>query len=147
DVFALCASEQVVAGAEPRVEEVGALLGGGGGWCTIHPRPDGDARLLLDFGREVIGYHELEVDAPEGAVIDVHGFEFIQHDGRRNLAEGMNNTLRYVCREGEQRYRTFLRRGFRYCWVSVRRFDRPVHIRRVRALFSTYPFSYRGDFA
>lgn len=145
DVFALCASERVV--GEAQISEPAALLRDNADWTTVPPAPGADVRLLLDFGREVVGYHEFELDAPAGAVLDAHCFEFIQHDGRINLCEGMNNAFRYTCREGVQRYRTFVRRGFRYCWLTLRRFERPIRIRFVRALLSTYPVAGAGDFA
>lgn len=147
DVYALCASERVVKKREPKTEGIDALLHETSDWATIHPVAGADVRVLLDFGREVVGYHEFEVDAPEGTIIDNHNFEFIQPDGRFNLAEGMNNSFRYVCREGVQRYRTLIRRGFVYSWFSFRNFDRPVRVRFVRVLESTYPQARRGAFA
>lgn len=152
NVFAVCASERPVAGAAPRIEGAAAIGRDNADWAVIHPvaaaaGPSCDARVLLDFGREIVGFTEFEVDAAAGTVLDFHGFEFIQPDGRINLAEGMNNTFRYTCRAGVQRYRSFLRRGFRYGWLTVRGTDRSVRIRYVRALLSTYPVSGLGDFA
>ena len=148
DVFAVCASERVEENRAVRVENASALLTDNAEWSTVHPpKGDADVRLLLDFGREVIGYHDFEVDAAGGTVLDFHSFEFIQRDDRINLAEGMNNTFRYVCREGVQRYRTFVRRGLRYTWLTLRNFRRPVRIRFVRLLMSTYPIDGQGGFA
>ena len=148
DVFAICTSERVSGQASPAVEQPNALLHDTADWTTIHPTADdADVRFLVDFGDERVGFHEFEVDAPEGAVIDLHNFEFIQPNGRENLGERMSNTLRYVCHEGVQRYRTFVRRGFRYTWLSARNFDRPVRIRLLRTIMSTYPLAQRGDFA
>ncbi|MDR3709187.1 MAG: family 78 glycoside hydrolase catalytic domain [Capsulimonadaceae bacterium] len=147
DIYASCASERIVPGASPRIDEMGALAAETASWAIIHPSKAGDVRLLIDFGKEVVGFHEFEVDAPEGAILDFHNFEFIQHDGRFNLAEGMNNSFRYVCRKGHQTYRTFVRRGLRYSWISVRGFDEPVKLRAVRVLMSTYPPAAGGDFS
>lgn len=147
DVFAIGSSDRVVADVRPRVDEPAALLHDNPAWTTIHPTAGADVRLLLDFGRELVGYHQFEIDAPAGAIVDNHNFEMIQRDGRYNLAEGMNNSFRYVCREGVQRYRTFVRRGFRYSWITLRGFDRPLRLRFVGALLSTYPQAGSGDFA
>jgi hypothetical protein len=147
DVYAKCASERVIPKVKPRVEGAQHLLCETPEWTTIHPLARGDVRILLDFGREVVGYHEFEIDAPAGAVVDNHNFEFIQPDGRKNLAESMNNSFRYVCREGVQRYRTFTRRGFRYSWFTFRNFRRPIRLRSVRVLMSTYPQARRGSLA
>ncbi len=147
DVFAITASDQPVEGGEVEVSDVSAMLSNNEDWTTIEPPENGeDVRLLLDFGDEVVGFHEFEVDAPDGTIIDNQNFEFIQRDGRLNLAEKMNNTWRYVCRDGRQRYRTFVRRGFRYSWVTLRDFDRPVRIRYVRAISNTYPITPEGAF-
>lgn len=146
DVYAQCASERIVPG-KPRVDESIALIIDNEEWATIRPTTDADVRVLLDFGREVVGFHTFEIDAPAGTIVDDHNFEFIQPDGRFNLAEGMNNSFRYTCREGVQRYRTLVRRGFRYSWLSFRNFDRPIRVRNVHVLLSTYPQAGEGSFA
>jgi len=148
DIYAQCASERIDPKIKVQIDEPAALLDDNENWTTIHPVPENvGARMLLDFGQEVVGYHEFEIDAPAGTILDNHNFEFIQRDGRFNLAEGMNNSFRYICREGVQRYRTFIRRGFRYSWFTLRNFNRPVRIRFVRMLMSTYPQTGLGDFA
>lgn len=135
-----------VAQTDVRVENADAILSGAD-WAVVHPDPDGaDVRLLVDYGEEVVGYHQIELTASEGTIVDCHNFEFIQPDGRYNYAEGMNNSFRYVCREGRQTYKTLLRRGFRYSFVILRNMTSPVKIRRVEALFSTYPQTRRGSF-
>lgn len=152
DVYALCASERILPGITPRAENLSALQHDTADWAVIHRVNDhrghaADVRILLDFGREVIGWHEFEIDAPAGTILDNHNFEFIQPDGRHNLAESMNNSFRYICAEGVQRYRTVIRRGFQYSWITLRNFDRPVRIRHIRLLLSTYPQERRGAFA
>ncbi len=147
DVFALGASERVVPNTTVRIDAAAALLRANADWTTIEPVAGADARLLLDFGDEVFGYHEFEIDAPAGTIVDFQNFEFIQHDGRKNLCEGMNNSFRYTCREGVQCYRTFLRRGFRYTWISLRQFARPVRIRCIRTIMATYPVTRQAQFA
>ncbi|MBW3635100.1 MAG: glycoside hydrolase family 78 protein [Armatimonadetes bacterium] len=145
DIFALCTSERVVPDVEVQLENAPALCAENNDWTTIFPPPTGDARLLLDFGDEVVGPLQWEVEAGDGAILDWHFFEFIQKDGRINLCEGMNNTLRYTCREGRQSYRSFVRHGFRFAWLSVRS-DAPVKIRGIRAIFNTIPDLQIGRF-
>jgi len=146
DVYAMCASERIVAETPAEIENLDALRFDTPEWTTIQPSTKGDTRILLDFGQTVVGYHEFEIDAPAGAIVDFSNFEFIQRDGRFNLPEGMNNSFRYTARQGVQRYRTFVRRGFRYSWVTFRNFDRPLRVRLIRLLQSTYPQSRRGAF-
>ncbi|MBX3735556.1 MAG: family 78 glycoside hydrolase catalytic domain [Candidatus Didemnitutus sp.] len=106
-----------------------------------------DVRVLFDFGRMVVGRVGFAVVAPRGVRIDAHGFEFIQPDGRHNLATGMNNTLRYTSRGGAQEFRSLQRRGFRYLWLVVRGMrGRAVHVRRLDVEVSTHPQPARGRF-
>src|SRR5690606_17258876 len=51
------------------VDDHAALLHDTPAWTTIHPQPDGDVHLVIDFGREIIGYPRLCLDAPAGAII------------------------------------------------------------------------------
>jgi hypothetical protein len=135
------------AGQDVRIEAPEALLSAAD-WTTIHPAASGaDVRVLLDFGREVVGFHAFEVDAPAGTILDWHNFEFIQPDGRFNFAEGMNNSFRYICREGRQSYQTYVRRGFRYSYLILRGMTGPVKLRNVRLIFNTYPQARQGSFA
>ena len=98
-------------------------------------------RVLFEFARELIGFQEFEIDAggAAGTIVDFHNFEFIQRDGRFNLNESMNNSFRYICRAGVQRYKTFLRRGLKYSWMTLRDFREPVRVRHVRVIMNTYP--------
>ena len=60
-----------------------------------------EIRLLFDFGTELVGFLCLDITAEAGAVFDFHNFEFIQPDGRKNFAEGMNTTCRYTAKAGQ----------------------------------------------
>jgi len=133
--------------ASADVEQVDSLLSSSG-WATVYPSLDGsDVRILLDFGDELLAFHEFEAIAPEGTAIDFHNFEFIQPDGRHNFAEGMNNSFRYICREGRQKYRTLVHRGFRYSYLILRRMTGPVKLHGLRAIFNSYPQAHRGGFS
>ena len=146
DVFVQAATDRVV-GGEVRIEGIDGLVSGND-WTTLHPPDDGsDVRLLLDFGKEVVGHHRFEVIAPAGTLLDVHNFEFIQPDGRINLAEGMNNSFRYICDDGVRTYQTLQRRGFQYSYLILRNLTAPVRLRGVQAIMATYPQSNRGAFA
>lgn len=146
DVFTQAYTDKVTDG-DLKIDNLDGLLSAAE-WTTVHPTADGsDVRLLVDWGQEVIGFHQFEVFASAGTIIDVHNFEFIQPDGRLNFAEGMNNTFRYTCREGLQTYKTNQRRGFGYSYIILRNLTSPVKLRGVQVLFSTYPQSRRGKFA
>ena len=147
DAYAICVSDRVESSFAAEVDAPGAMMTDNAEWTTFHPAHDGaSVRALFDFGREIVGFHEFEIDAPAGTIVDFHNFEFIQRDGRFNLNESVNNSFRYICRDGVQRYRTFLRRGLKYSWMTLRDFKRPVRVRMVRVLQSTYPQTGVGSF-
>jgi hypothetical protein len=166
DIFALTASQEfyAVAGgfctheitrATPRpllpgvrqlVDAPQALLADTGEWTTIYPQPDGDVHLVIDFGKEMIGYFEFDLDAPEGAILDGSGFEGLD-DGGIFWTMNTRNSFRYVCRAGRQVFRSHERRGFRYLSLTLRVFDRPIRIRHISNYLATYPVAEVGHFA
>ncbi len=123
-----------------------ALLHDTADWTTVYPQGDGDVHLVVDFGREVIGYLRFDLDAPEGAVVDVNAFEGID-DGGLFFMSNTRNSFRYTCRAGRQRFRSHGRRGFRYLSVTLRELSAPLKIRHVDTLLSTYPVAHVGSFA
>ncbi len=147
-VTAACAADRVVADEQPTAVELAALaMPLSDQWATVAPPARGhDARVLLDFGDEVVGYIEYDLDAPAGTLLDAHCFEFIPHGGRPSLSETMCNGFRYTARQGVQHVRSAYRRGFRYCWLTIRNMSAEVRIRRVRVVESTYPQRRQGTF-
>ncbi len=113
---------------------------------VISPDSAGDAELLLDLGRMTVGYWEFELlDAPEGAQLDIVGFESIQ-DGVVDLTWGTNEWLRYTTRGGAQRFHSTVRRGGRYIILTARNLTAPLKLRWIRMSLNTYPNVERGDF-
>jgi alpha-L-rhamnosidase len=110
------------------------------------PRFDGgDTEFVVDFGRILSGYLEFEVEAPEGAVLDFYGFEFI-HEGLRQDTYRVDNTLRFVCRAGRQHFSSAVRRGLRYLMVTVRGTPGPVRFHQLVFHQSNYPAPEVGSF-
>ncbi len=76
--------------------------------------------FCLDFGKELSGQIELELDAPAGIVINLCPTENL-HNGRPwCFRKGGNYGRRYVTREGRQRWRCFGYDGMRYIYAVVR---------------------------
>lgn len=115
----------------------------------VYPSSAGDTELIIDFGEEVVGFIELDICAPAGAVIDFNGFENIQ-DGRIQWTGYMlSNSFRYISRDGWQTWRSVVRRGFRYASLTLRFPDgctEPVLLKSVRCYLNTYPYPNRGIF-
>lgn len=124
-----------------------------GEFTTIYPTEDGDVELLMDFGRELVGFIDFEVDAPRGVVLDFYGFEAIhpRDDYGFDIQHtfGLNNVLRYTASEGWQSYTSVTRRGFRYLLLMARfpkGEKKPLRIKTIRCLLNTYPYEEAGEF-
>jgi len=108
--------------------------------------PDGDCELVIDLGKERSGFIGLEVDAPAGTIIDVYGVEYRKGDYTQHTY-GLDNTFRYICKAGRQRYLSPVRRGLRYLIVTVRGNSTPVKLHEIFINQSTYPVAEIGRFA
>lgn len=106
---------------------------------------DGDVELVLDLGRERSGYVGFEIEAPAGTIVDGYGVEYMRDDYIQHTY-GLDNTFRYVCREGRQRYLSPVRRGFRYLLLTVRGGAGRVKLHEAYLNQSTYPVAERGQF-
>jgi alpha-L-rhamnosidase len=135
----------VLPGAHRVVEAPGACLHSSSEATTLYPQPDEDVHVVLDFGREIIGYIELEVNAAEGTILDANCFEGIDETGIFWTMQ-LRNSFRYICREGHQVFVSHRRRGFRYISLTLREMQRPVVLYGVRVRLSTYPVERRGAF-
>ncbi len=106
---------------------------------------DGDTEFMLDFGKEWSGYLHFELEAEEGVVIDWYGVEYRKGDYVQHTF-GLDNTVRYIARNGRQRYVSPVRRGFRYLIVTVRGAKKPVLLHHVGVNQSNYPAPEVGQF-
>lgn len=114
-------------------------------YTEIKPFKDGDIEFIVDFGRELSGFVEFDIDAPSGAILDLYFFESI-HDDNIEDTEGLNNTLRYITKNGRQTYCSFIRRGFRYVMVTIRNLNSPMKFYSIRTYLSTFPIAAIGTF-
>ncbi len=128
------------------VDASAALLHNSVDWTTIYPQPDGDVHLVLDFGQEIIGFLGVELDAAAGTILDANMFEGID-DGGIFWMQNVRNSVRYICRDGVQTFKSHRRRGFRYLSLTCRDLNRPLRIRCICLYSSTYPVEQRGSFA
>ncbi|MFH1008885.1 MAG: family 78 glycoside hydrolase catalytic domain [Candidatus Latescibacterota bacterium] len=108
---------------------------------------DGDAYLVVDFGKEVVGYPRIELSASPGAIVDMGYSELLEDARVRPHRHGVHYADRYIAREGRQVFETFGMRGFRYMMVTFRRMEGPVWVHDLGVNFSTYPAAHRGAFA
>jgi len=137
-----------------RVENLDAMCGGDGvavvqgstdhigqTYCAARYSP----AVVLDFGRVVTAFTELELDAGAGTVVEM-GYAERLVDGYVNIALECPFADRYTTRDGHQRYRTFSWRAFRYLKIRFRNCDAPATLHAIRAIETTYPYEDRGGF-
>lgn len=98
-----------------------------------------DVELHFDLGDQVCGFHELELDAPNGAVIDVALVEFIREDGVIQHTHHNRNGFRYITRAGRQTFLSRQRRSGRHLFMTVRQASRPVRVLGLTVFESRYP--------
>ena len=106
---------------------------------------EGDTEIVLDFGKEVIGYFDMVLEASEGVVVDVACYEAIE-DGKIHWSEGNLCSFRYTTRAGLQEFLSRYRRGFRYASMVFRNVTQPVKISDIRLVLATYPDDRKGTF-
>ena len=117
------------------------------GSLLFSPTASGDAYAIVDFARENFGSVQFEVEAPEGAILDL-GYGDALYDGRVKTHSGSHHFAdRYILRGGRQNIDHLLHdRGFRFLQFVIRRFDRPVRV-RVTVTDRLYPLPARATFA
>jgi hypothetical protein len=101
---------------------------------------------MYDLGEQDIGHYRFELIAPAGVILDIYGVEYIATDGRIQNSWGNRNTLRYITRDGLNRFTSFKRRSGRYIFLTFRNLTSPVKIRNFQLIESTYPVHYIGSF-
>ncbi|MFW5845283.1 MAG: family 78 glycoside hydrolase catalytic domain, partial [Planctomycetota bacterium] len=105
-----------------------------------------DPCLLLDFGRILTAHIELEVDAEEGAVLEIGSAERLI-DGHFNNAIECPFAESYTTRSGAQSWRSLAWRSFRYLRIRLRDGNGPMRIRALHALRVRSPLEDVGAFA
>jgi hypothetical protein len=105
----------------------------------------GHRTAIYDFGAELSGFIEFEVESAPGNVVDVFGFES-RHDGLIEHTYSLNNAVRYTCRDGRQTYRSPIRRGFRYLMVTLNAQNGALRLVSIRVLNSTFDAPRAGSF-
>lgn len=135
----------VVAGAIAPVDSPESVVTGQGE-AVIHPAEGGDVELIYDLGEQNIGFWQFEVEAEAGAIIDLAGIEYITPKGKVQHTERYRNDMRYVCKRGESRFTSLMRRSGRYLFVTFRNLTEPAKLKGLRLIESTYPVQPIGGF-
>ena len=139
------AQRRIVKG-DARVDALDALLSDDARGAVVHPSPKGDTEIHLDLGVQSVGYHDFEVIAPAGTIIDIAQVEAAGDDGSVHRTSGNANSARYICAEGVNRFLSTTRRSGRHVFITVRDAAKPVELRRFCLVESTYPVERKAAF-
>ncbi|MFA7159201.1 MAG: family 78 glycoside hydrolase catalytic domain, partial [Kiritimatiellia bacterium] len=102
--------------------------------------------VVLDFGRIVTAHVKISLDGIAGGIIDI-GYAERLLDGRFNICvDGAGIADRYIMKDGPQEFETFAWKAFRFLKLRFRSCPRPVKVRSVHAIISTYPYQELGRF-
>ncbi|MBQ9745700.1 MAG: family 78 glycoside hydrolase catalytic domain, partial [Clostridia bacterium] len=136
--------------AAPR-EKTGESLGvsgresifAAGGEMRIAPS-EKDITFVLDFGKVRVGGIYLEAAARAGVQIDICAFEAINGGGF--VLDGERRMLSYICKDGENRYLSHTRKGFRYLLVNIPARESEVVLGKLCLYEWRYPAESRTGF-
>ncbi len=147
DVHEQFKAREVIESAGDLVQRPQALLRDDENKTAITPSPRGDIELVYDLGEENVGYFAFEFDAEPGLVVDVSAVEYITPDGRVQHTERYRNCMRYICKNGNNRFLSLDRRAARYVYITLRNQTKAASIRHFNLIESTYPVDQIGHFA
>jgi len=92
----------------------------------------GDGQFVLyDMGEEVVGYVELQVEGPPGAILDIAWAEGLDGGDLVPVNRGMRQADRLILRQGRQAVRLFNRRALRYLELVARTGKDALRIHRL----------------
>lgn len=125
--------------SEHFVKRERCMMSGNSEYATVSP----NTVLFFDFGSERLGYLWFELCAKEGTVLDFECFEVVDFDGMRHHEKCC---MKYICRNGWQKYTSVVPRGFRYLAVTVWNSSEPVKIKTICLNQSVAMISSQGCF-
>ncbi len=117
------------------------------GFATIKTSGDAGVSVLIDFGREVVGFPRFALKGAHGGEVIDLGYSELLVDGRAvpNRSD-VHYADRYVARPGDQVYETFDKRAFRYLQLDVHHAPEGLRIGNLCLNFTTYNVGHRGCF-
>jgi len=106
------------------------------------------AYIVLDLGREEVGFPELEIDCTDACVIDIAIGEHLDDLRVRSSIGGRYFASRYKARKGHQKFVHYLHRyAGRYMQLHITQLIGTVEISYAGLIPSEYPVSAVGEFS
>ena len=123
------------------VRDPNALLGRGDRSAVLRASRSGPGiYLLLDFGREMVGFPHLALEGGGGGIVDL-GY------GETRARSEIARAERYIMREGVQEWEGLSRQAFRYIHLIFRQCTRRVKVNGIGVNTTAYPADPRGHFS
>ncbi len=96
---------------------------------------------LMDLGREVAGYYLIDIEAEEGAVLDLAFGEHLDDLRVRSFIGQRNYGFRCTCREGRQKFACYIHRfAGRYLQVFAHHGIKAVHCIGIQPVEYEFPY-------
>lgn len=144
-IYSLAKRDKVIAESAVQPRHLGMLWDNQEVTRIDPPASGGSNRIIVDFQDIYVGSLEFTIKAPAGAILDIYCFENM-YQGEIDYTIGLNNSVRYICKEGWQSYRCMARMGMRYAMLTFRECREEVRIRDFRINYATYAPGNLGDF-
>lgn len=146
DLYTSYMERKTIADAANLIEFPKRLMFDDPGYTVVHPAKDGDVQVIYDLGTQNIGYYDFDLTAEAGVMMDIFEIEHIFSDGRLQDTGPYKNGMRYICKEGRNKFTSLKRRSGRYLVIIFRKLHSKVKIRSFKLIESTYPVEYKGSF-
>ncbi len=116
---------------------------------TKHQNKDFDGiyspAIIIDFGKVITAFVEMVLTGVEGGKVDI-GYTERLFDGNFNNSIESQFADRYIMQNGEQVYRPFTWKAFRYLKIQFHECFEEVKIKSLKAIINTFPYQEKGSF-
>ncbi len=102
--------------------------------------------IVLDFGRVITARSRLEFSGTDGGMVDI-GYAERLIDGHFNNAIEGSFADRCIMKDGDQTFESFTWKSFRYLKLRFRNCYKPVTLKSVQGIITTYPYEEQGGFS
>lgn len=141
----LMAREDLKPLEQGKVEHPEKLLSGDAGATVVKVPKNSGVSIILDFGREVFGCVEMDVDKSGGGTIDI-GYDIFEDESAESDSNESGSADRVILNKGRDTWTSFQPRAFRYIQMDLRDCPRPVSINHIAVRDATYPVELTGTF-
>ena len=128
----------------------GAVLKNNDLYALVKPVKNRDLYIIIDFGKEIVGYPRIILEGGKGTILDIGYSEILLENNILNTYSEKRRIKyadRYILKDGIQTWESsFNRKGFRYLQITVRNQKKPLKLFSVSCLTLKYPVRKNGSF-